>query len=551
MWAAVAEQAQFDEDTLIPVSAMTTGAESRVWVLLEQGVLCVRNRLRAIFYVVFGLAWAAVVCVALEFCDTLIKRSEDRETEKYTAESQARGQQAQASLVRKMDPEALTPPPSIPDTNDFANMDDPARSRLAIQRHELILACNQDGTVRSSYVPDAPPQVVTLARRVHTGETVAIALFGQHPSKGLMADQAQDCLTTLRNSCVPGGHQVRTFAVVFEDGTSGAVEVSFEVMQGASRQIDGAGVFISESIWEEPVFKYRKNVTKYMVTHKYHINNVGFRDDDVTLPKPPGVYRIVCVGASTTVEGYTNKMTYPSLLEARLRKCFGESKIEVINCGVIGLRSEGEVRRISDYLALQPDLIIHYNFINDVAPLFRTHVNPKESGLSPIKRLKWLLRKSSFVYRHFNAWLWMPDEEFRDALRETTLANLQTLCVAARQAHVDLALCSFACPDIPHLSKDERLYYDAHLQHFIAAGPDGGCGALNATTYAHLVGLYNAELRALCQKEGYLYVPVGENLKGGTNYFYDICHCYLAGIDRKAELVFDGIKDFVAQRLNQ
>jgi hypothetical protein len=271
----------------------------------------------------------------------------------------------------------------------------------------------------------------------------------------------------------------------------------------------------------------------------------------VIVPKPPGVYRIVCIGASTTAEGYTNKMTYPNLLEARLRKQFGEDRIEVVNCGVIGIHSAGEVKRIPDYLALQPDLIIHYNYINDAVSLFAGYVQPHPPNVTLLKRFKWLLRKSWFAYRHFNAWLWVSDAEFRQALRATTVGNLRTLCKAARDAGVGVAVCSFAHPDVVHLRKEERSYYDRCLERFFGPGPGGGRGIFNAATYGHLVDLYNDEVRTLCRDEGFLYVPVAENLQGGTEYFYDACHCYLAGIDRKAEIVFEGIKDFVADRIQR
>lgn len=510
-----------------------------------------RGKRRAIFYVVFGLLWSAVLCGGLELYEVLLKRTEDREVEAYTQTCQARGEQAQAAMLQRMDPEALIPPPPMPDTKGLADMDDAARSQLAIQRRELILVCSQDGIVRSYYVPEAPPEIAALAKRVHSGETASGTLFGPLPAEEPFVSQAQDYLTAIRAAWIPGGRQVRSYACTFEDGTRGTIETNFQAMEDAFHHISGVGVFIGSSMWEVAVFKYRKNTTQYLGAHKYHINNVGFRDDDVTLPKPPGVYRIVCIGASTTAEGYTNKLTYPSLLEARLRKQFGEDKIEVINCGVIGIHSDGEVKRIPDYLALQPDLIIHYNFINDTLSLFFGWVRPSDSSAPLLKRFKWLLRKSWFAYRHFNTWLWAPDAEFREAMRQTTVGNLRTLCLAAREAQVDVAVCSFAYPDVAHLSNDERRYYDACLARTFGPGPDGGRGVLNAATYAHLVDLYNDEVRALCRDEGFLYVPVAENLKGGTEYFYDACHCYLAGIDRKAEIVFEGLKDFVAARIKR
>ncbi len=85
-----------------------------------------------------------------------------------------------------------------------------------------------------------------------------------------------------------------------------------------------------ESTWLVPFFAYKPNVDRY--------NNLGFRDDDIITPKPEGVFRIVCVGGSTTEEGISNDTTYPNLMEQKLKKHFKTEKIDVINAGVVGQR---------------------------------------------------------------------------------------------------------------------------------------------------------------------------------------------------------------------
>lgn len=60
---------------------------------------------------------------------------------------------------------------------------------------------------------------------------------------------------------------------------------------------------------------------------------------------------------------------------------------------------------------------------------------------------------------------------------------------------------------------------------------------------------YNDLVREFCAANGVSYVPVAEELSGGIDSFVDICHLRMPGIGRKAAIVFEHIKDVVAQRL--
>ncbi len=96
-------------------------------------------------------------------------------------------------------------------------------------------------------------------------------------------------------------------------------------------------------------------------------NSLGFRGDEIEQPKPDGIFRIVCLGGSTTysaVDDYTK--TYPSLLQDYLHQA-GYTNIEVINAGMVGYTSwETLVNLEFRVLDLDPDLLIIYHAINDV-----------------------------------------------------------------------------------------------------------------------------------------------------------------------------------------
>ncbi|MFQ5708224.1 MAG: SGNH/GDSL hydrolase family protein [bacterium] len=109
---------------------------------------------------------------------------------------------------------------------------------------------------------------------------------------------------------------------------------------------------------------YRKGKNKH--------NSLGFRGDEIVIPKPEGEYRIFCLGGSTTytsgVEDY--RMAYPELLEQELKEQ-GFANVNVINAGTGGWSSwESLINFEFRILDLDPDMIIVYHGINDIHARF-------------------------------------------------------------------------------------------------------------------------------------------------------------------------------------
>lgn len=370
-----------------------------------------------------------------------------------------------------------------------------------------------------------PPRVadwigerLPLAYASHTPETVLLAPEGGQPETAVFL---------LPPVAGPGG-----------EGTAFAI---VEEHRNPEQRQD------PDFIWKIPFFEYKKHAQRHAeapnpnnlgVMH-FQLNNYGFRDDDVVSPKPDGVFRIVCVGASTTEEGPRNSLTYPNILERRLRKHFNTDRIEVLNCGISGLNVMKERMRLADYLALEPDLLIIYEGVNDIC-----HIHfPRWVGeMTPLQQL--LRRSRAFTY-YFNRWLAPPEERMRAELESGTLAQLLQIRNYARARGIETALCSFAYPDIGALSADERAYYDFYNWK------DWGGRYVTFDTYCRVVRLFNASLRAMCRKEGILYIPVEERVTGGADVFGDICHMKNVGIERKAEAVFEAIKGFVGARFSR
>jgi hypothetical protein len=99
----------------------------------------------------------------------------------------------------------------------------------------------------------------------------------------------------------------------------------------------------------------------------YH-NAAGYRGPLRATPKPEGVYRILCLGGSSTHGTTTNTDadTWPAQLERQLIEATGK-KIEVINFGVFGYSTfESLVNLSFRGVELEPDLVLVYHSINDM-----------------------------------------------------------------------------------------------------------------------------------------------------------------------------------------
>lgn len=427
----------------------------------------------------------------------------------------------------------------------FASLSEDDRAMYARLQEEWIATYDRDGNNVAFY---GPPEIGP-----RFGLDVS-HVAGKHLSEIRPDADKQDplniegLLETGRPQAIPVTVQSSFGAVPLElhcfplrdprdaDGQGGAVVCMFRNATGLSmteelaRDHDSA----QDPLWRVPWLEYRRNVR---LNENWHTNNVGFRDDYVALPKPPGVVRIVCVGGSTTMEGASNELTYPNILERKLRQHFDADTIEVVNCGVGGIGSLGERKRALDYARLEPDLVVHYNFVNDAChDLYQLW----DKEATPWQRR---LRKSRFLSLYCNGRLLPARSEIAAQLERSTFRNLALLheCVAGK--NIDIAVCSFVCPDYPTLSSEERDYFERSHRLFWQGKH------VTFRSYCRIVALYNEKVRYFCAERGIHYVPVAENLKGGTNYFVDICHMHPAGIALKAGIIFNHLKDYVAAKL--
>ncbi len=120
-------------------------------------------------------------------------------------------------------------------------------------------------------------------------------------------------------------------------------------------------------------------------------NNLGFINGpagnrDISIPKPDGLLRINCIGASTTgnyIEFNGQVFSYPMELESILKSTIA-GPVEVNNCGVGGYNSADIMVRFAlQVIDMQPDVVVIYHAYNDI----RAYLTPGfETDYSHVRR---------------------------------------------------------------------------------------------------------------------------------------------------------------------
>lgn len=290
-----------------------------------------------------------------------------------------------------------------------------------------------------------------------------------------------------------------------------------------------SGALPEDSRWISPHFRFKANYSGE--AHPgFKTNRLGFRDAERAVPKPVNLFRVLCLGGSTTQEGDTNETTYPALLEARLRKAFPGRDIEVVDAGIPGISTPTHLLRFADYAALEPDLVIMHLGVNDTLLKYNTWlVN------APASRLR--------CVRVFCPSLLGPSlDNFRRFHHEYMIRNMELMSTMFQRLGAAVAFASIAWPDPHAITARERQYYDYQGQY------TWEFPAFSLETYVKYISASNTMVKDLAVSLGAAYIPVAENLRGGSNVFTDFCHMTPRGIDAKAEIMFSAVYPLVQRK---
>ncbi len=384
--------------------------------------------------------------------------------------------------------------------------------------------------------------VLALDEQRHVKRVYGNWLFREPIMRGLAGPQVDEFLNTLVDVGISESSDPKAY-VRASLGTNDEIENDKEVLLLKDNESGLRFAFIPndyltlrfkhlppDTPWDGIAFyRYKKNLrnARSGLGIIFDTNNMGFRDRDVALPKPPGVIRLACIGGSTTEEGPSNDATFPKCVERDLNAALGCGQcVEVFNCGVSGMTTSALVSRLADYLALEPDLIVVHEGVNDIhrdlAEYWRTIDTP---------RLRAWMSRSRFLRWQCNRALFPDDATMRHDIDALCIANLRAIGFVARGHGIRMAVCGIASPDPERLTSKERDFYDYCAR---SAGLDP---CLDFASYRHILGIYNDAVRAFCEQEGFSYLPLAENFRGGYESFTDLYHMTGAAIERKAEIL--------------
>jgi hypothetical protein len=495
-----------------------------------------RTKVRITLVSVVALFWAGAALLALEFGVRIYQRDREGGGKAYWETLITHHAQADEAARQRLDPEAPPPEYAVFDSSEFIDKSESERAAFAAARDFAVVVTDNEGGILEYYPQGAAPDTLRALAPLQAGGRLQACL----PEA-----MARDLSQTLQQTAASGMALRPHYTLTLPEGDTLPLDFNISPVLRNGAPTPRLVTYISPSIWEEVFLRYAPNV-RSREQFIFNTNSQGWRDDPMAIPKPDNVVRIVCIGGSTTVRGLTNAMTYPNLLERMLREHFNTDRIEVVNCGVEVVDSMKETVLLDAYLENDPDLILHYNFVNDLPGLLM-----QWAGIDPSQGETWddlprfRLRSSELMYRLFNRRLLGTERALRHGIQQFTFAQRETLLNRLRAAGVELAVCSFAYPKVEDLDARAHALFDWRIHHQGWGWPK----VITIDTYGYLVGLYNDLLKSWSKEHNIHYIPLAEEFHGDEKDFTDVCHLNAPAIEAKAAIIYRHIAPWVAQRL--
>ena len=198
--------------------------------------------------------------------------------------------------------------------------------------------------------------------------------------------------------------------------------VPFERIKYEARYGHFSGNLVARFLEYDPVLTFRNRRSSSFPDAGVHINSLGLRGPEITVAKPRGVRRVLCLGDSCTFGG---PLPYPQILQAILDER-AANRYQVVNGGVIGYTSLHGLEWLErDLLELEPDVGTLYFGWNDlwrekdsaVRDWFRSRV---EGGRPPwLRSYLWEALSRGFVFLQNSfglSSLQVPPERYRAVL---------------------------------------------------------------------------------------------------------------------------------------
>ena len=278
--------------------------------------------------------------------------------------------------------------------------------------------------------------------------------------------------------------------------------------------------------------------------------------------KPPGVLRLVAIGASTTEDRkLDDRKTWTNLTAEALASATGR-KVEVINLALSGVRAKHNYLSLLEAEAYAPDIVTFLIGINDW-----NHVVAREHW-SPLRRFLVELSPMTFGNSPLYRGLKQANESIRLALQRTgglddkvvleedntyressldSLARPKTVAFHPTAVDSDYARWVGRIFDecrrkhLFCLFMDQPTAYSAatppNLRKRLWMTPPFADYTLGMDDMIHLSRLYNGWMVDAVKKAGLAFCPLADKIPATTEYLTDDCHFNENGARRVAEIV--------------
>ena len=251
-------------------------------------------------------------------------------------------------------------------------------------------------------------------------------------------------------------------ALVFLAGLGSAEGILRLVGFGAGPDWAGLGSAFPQGV--SPFSTHRADGEKRLIRRNVSPDEAHlFPHNEFVVPKPEGMIRLVCLGASSVYgdPAFPN-VAWPSWLERALKMAEPERRFEVINCGKEGLDSRG-VRAFAEMAteSWEPDALVVYAGHNEFLFPQWAYSRPRAGGVtrwattlydaSTSLRLRRLVQPPSRLWGSDAAWrdhiarLQRGERAYSDAQRAFVLRaferNLRAIVRLVRRRGAALVLC--------------------------------------------------------------------------------------------------------------
>ena len=515
-----------------------------------------RQILKIVFWTLTTVFWLLTLFMVLELWERHLSRHDRVFTR--GAPIVAIAEQKDLDIFEATHAQAPRPPEEVfRKYPELALLDDATETRLqelAEQWEGIIFHCDANGCIKKRYVASTAFLAQSLESATADASTITSILLDENP------DYSRDILFRIerafeewRNPQPKLPHMAGClgpfvdYMIPLPEIPNSGFRFMFHPFRKSNQETPDIYIVVVPWRWKafyggfRPDY-YESEAYPQFPRSEFWTNSRGFRNEEVDVPKPAGTYRIVCIGGSTTLEGPRNDLTYPKMLQEKLREFFQTDRIEVINCGVDGGGILGQLFGFDEVLDLEPDMVIHYNYVNDASGLIDNVLENTVLKSPWRKKIIGTLAHSKYLTRRCRRF-WsavMPKEsDYLQEIERLIMPAMQELYDRSTVSGARFVLASFTCPDIKNIPAEEVAWFRSIFwfrQIIVIQWEDYGLS----------VEAFNEAARDFCEREGAIYVPVAENLRGGIETFTDHCHLRIPAIEQKADIMFAHLVDIIA-----